>query len=56
MRKLKMFKLSITLLYNQWIKIMTTKTLKYYELNNHENVWDLTKDLLRGKDTEKTKD
>ena len=32
---------------------MATKFTKYYELNNHENLWDLTKDLLRGKDTEK---
>lgn len=32
---------------------MTTKITKYYELNNHENLWDLTKDLLKRKDTEK---
>lgn len=24
-----------------------------YELNNHENLWDLTEDLLKRKDTEK---
>lgn len=25
--------------------------MKYFELNNQENLWDSTKDLLRGKDT-----
>ena len=32
-------------------KKKTIKVMKYFELNDHENLWDSSKDLLRGKDT-----